>query len=102
MKKIINIALLTMLTLTTVAEAKTVTKKDANLQLVRQKAGQIVSSNKQPDDGNAYAIEVTKGQSNNEYEIRYELGVTGEILVCQIRVEVEGKEVIQTSGVICE
>lgn len=102
MKKIINIILLTMVTLTTVAEAKTATKKDPNLQLVRQKAGQIVSSNKQPDNGNAFGIGVSKGQSKNEYEIHYELGVTGEILACHIRVEVEGKEVIQTSGVICE
>lgn len=100
MKKI-SIVLATILAITSTVNAKPVNKSDPKLQLVRQKAGQIVSSNKQPDNGNAYGIGVTKGEAPNEYNIEYELGVTGEILGCIIRVEVEGQKVIQTSGVMC-
>ncbi|EHU2374311.1 hypothetical protein A0159_RS02170 [Acinetobacter baumannii] len=98
MKKTI-IALVASITLfaTTFAEAKT----DPDLKRVKQKAGQIVSANRQPDNGNAFNIGVSKGEHPHEYSIEYDLGISGDIISCEIRVKVENKTIIQTTGVIC-
>ena len=76
-------------------------KTDPDLKLVKQKAGQIVSANRQPDNGNAFNIGVNKDEHPHEYTIAYDLGISGDIISCEIRVKVENKMVIQTTGVIC-